>query len=372
MSSTPIKYQKKFILKSKIGEVLACPKCNGQLKEKGDELFCPFCRKKYSMQDGVFRASENKYYWGEIAQEQSQKLLTKAQEIGWFKALESMEKDLGDSLFKSITRANRADWRFNLPLNRKARVLDVGSGWGQIPFLLTETYDEVWSLEYVKERIDWQQIRRDQEGINNLFLVQSNVINMPFLNKTFDVISMNSVLEWVGLAESKKNVGNIQMQVLSKIMRMLKPGGYLYMGVDNRIGYNTFMGNLDHSGMKFTNLMPRWLANFYIRTLKKNSYRTKEGQKSYRTYTYSPSKYRKILLEAGFSKIDIFWVQPSHNNPMSFSPINENRMIDFYFKQIVSPNLLKWFAKQILRIFILCGFMRLFSPHLLIYAQKGK
>ena len=181
---------------------------------------------------------------------------------------------------------------------------------------------------------------------------------------------MNSVLEWVGLVEGKRNVRDIQLGILANIKRLLKPGGYLYVGINNRFGINMFTGELDHSGMRFTSLMPRWLANFYIRKLKKDVYRTEEYQHEYRTYTYSPRGYRKLLTEAGFLKNDLFWVYPNHDNPMSFAPIYEKRMIDFYFKRIVPPNILKWFAKQIFHILIQCGFMGIFSPHLLIYAQK--
>lgn len=367
-----MKQKKRSKLKSKLTEVIACPACKGPLVDKSMKLFCHSCQKNYSLQDGIFRASDNKYYWGEINQEQMQRLLDDARKVGWIKALESSQKYFLSSGFKSITRANRADWRFNLPLDRNIRVLAVGSGWGQIPFLLAESYAEVWSLEYIRERIEWQQIRKEQEGIDNLFLVQSNVTCMPFISETFDLVSMNGVLEWVGLANAEKKVRDIQLEVLSNARQLLKPGGYLYIGIENRIGFSMFLGEIDHSGKWFTSLMPRWLANYFVRNFKKNSYRTDEGQNDYRTFTYSPPGYQKLLKEAGFSNIKFYWVQPSYNNPMSFAPINDSRKIDFYYKQIIPQNLIKWLAKQVFRLLIRCGFMNLFSSHLLIYAQKGK
>jgi len=359
-------------MKSKLLDVIACPKCKDHLEQNSNNLFCPCCNEYYSMQSGVFRAKRNKYYWGEIDQKKMQDLLKNAREVGWFNALQGLSKDIKDSILGYVTRANRADWRFNLPLNRHARVLDLGSGWGQIPFLLTEVYDEVWSLEYIEERIDWQQVRKEQEGIENLYLVQSNVTYLPFLDETFDIISMNGILKRIGLAEMESNARDLQLQVLSDVLRILKPGGYLYVGIENRIGYNMFMGAYDHSGMRFTSIMPRWLADQYVKNFKKNSYRIEGSQHGYRTYTYSPPGYRKLLSKAGYSKIDLYWVTTSYNNPFAFAHIKHNNKIVPYYKQIIPGNIIKKFIKLVWLALIRMGFMRLFSPYLLIYAHKGK
>ncbi|MFX0136876.1 MAG: Trm112 family protein, partial [Candidatus Hodarchaeota archaeon] len=119
----------------KFVEVIACLKCKGPLKKTNNKFLCPSCNKLYSIQNGIFRASENNYYWGDIDQKQAQQLLKNARKIGWIKALTNLQKTVNNSKLKYSIRANGADWRFNLPLNRHARVLDVGSGWGQIPFL---------------------------------------------------------------------------------------------------------------------------------------------------------------------------------------------------------------------------------------------
>lgn len=351
-------------------DVVACPRCKDHLEQNGSQLFCSSCTEYYSLQSGVFRAQKNKYYWGEIDQVRMQDLLKNARAVGWLNALEGLPKEIKNSVFDYITRANRADWRFNLPLNHHARVLDLGSGWGQIPFLLAEAYDEVWSLEYIEERIDWQQIRKEQEKKENLYLVQSDVMYLPFLDETFDIISMNGVLEWIGIAKMDSKVSELQLQVLSDVFRILKPGGYLYIGIENRIGYNMFLGAFDHSGMRFTSLMPRWLANQYVKHFKKNSHPIEGNQHGYRTYTYSPPGYRKLLREAGFSNIVMYWVMPSHNNPIVFAPINQSRKIDYFFRQIKPNNIIKKSAKILICTLVRWGFMQLFSPYILIYAQR--
>lgn len=134
-------------MKSKLTDVIACPKCKSQLSENNKTLYCSICNKYYLIQGGVIRIQENKNYRAHFSQEKMNDLLNESQKIGWRKALDNLPKDVRNSIFEDATRANRADWRFNLPLNRHIRLLDIGSGWGQIPFLLTEAYDEVWSLE---------------------------------------------------------------------------------------------------------------------------------------------------------------------------------------------------------------------------------
>ncbi|MFX0133461.1 MAG: methyltransferase domain-containing protein [Candidatus Hodarchaeota archaeon] len=359
-------------LNQKLIEVIACIKCKGPLKKYNNKFLCPSCNNLYSVQEGVFWASENNYYWGDIDQKQAQQLLKNARKIGWIKALTDLQKKIKNSKFKYYTRANGADWRFNLPLNRHVRVLDVGSGWGQIPFLLAEAYDEIWSLEFIKERIAWQKLRKQQEEVNNLYLVLSNISDMPFLDETFDIISLNGIQQWIGLLKNRVDVHTVQFKILAEAMRLLKPGGYLYIGTKNRIGYDIFMRDIEQSGMSFINLLPRRLSKFYIQHLVKDSYQTKDVQNYYRTYTYTPWGYKKLLTKVGLSNIKFYWVVTSHYNPIAFAPIKEGKKINFYYKQIIPRNLLRKLIKYIYCALIQCGYMRLFSPCLLIYAQKRK
>jgi hypothetical protein len=66
----------------------------------------------------------------------------------------------------------------------------------------------------------------------------------------------------------------------------------------------------------------------------------------------------------------LYWVTTGYNNPMAFAPIDQSRKIDIYHKQLMPNNIFKKSAKILIRALIRVGFMRLFSPYLLIYAQR--
>jgi len=48
------------------------------------------------------------------------------------------------------------------------RVLDIASGWGDLRFLLSQRIAEVYPLEGIVERVDFQQIRHEQERADNI------------------------------------------------------------------------------------------------------------------------------------------------------------------------------------------------------------
>jgi len=96
----------------------------------------------------------------------------------------------------------------------------------------------------------------------------------------------------------------------------LKPAGVLLIGIENRIGLHSFLGRIDHSGLPFTSLMPRWMASVYMKIRQPGFHRTLlNSSAGYRTYTYSPWGYRKLLREAGFHDVDFWWPRDGYNLP---------------------------------------------------------
>ena len=93
--------------------------------------------------------------------------------------------------------------------------------------------------------------------------------------------------------------------MLKDFHRILKPGGHVYVGIENRIGYVYFLGGRDHGGLRFTSLMPRPIADIYSRLIKRQPYRA---------YTYSLLGYKNLLKKAGYSQIDFYATIPSYRN----------------------------------------------------------
>jgi len=349
--------------------VIVCPECEGTLSLCGAGAECQICGKRCAIKNGILCMEESEYYWGEVTQEEMRAATEAAATEGVEKAVDALA-DKYPFIKDYALGLNRADWRVNLPAHNRGRALDIGSGWGTIPFLLCEDYDEVWSCEYVKERIEWQNVRRAEENRHNLRLVQASLCRLPFKDDSFDLISLNGVLEWMGLADMRDSPRNVQLSVLRECHKKLRRGGCLYIGIENRIGWNIFMGHVDHSGLRFTSLMPRWMASAWLKIAKRDVYRTRRAFASYRTYTYSPPGYTKLLRQAGFDNVEIYWVFPGYNEPLTSGRLSDNRSIIEYIRSKPGRRLRRKLVMGVVKALCHVGFQRLCAPYLLIYSSK--
>jgi len=117
---------------------------------------------------------------------------------------------------------------------------------------------------------------------------------------------VNGVLEWVGCAAAGEgDPAAVQAAFLKELFRVLKPSGWLYMGIENRVSlYNISGGSDPHSGVRWTAVLPRRLASLWMRI--------KRGER-YCNYLYSAWGYRRLLREAGFEKIRLLCALPGYN-----------------------------------------------------------
>jgi SAM-dependent methyltransferase len=160
------------------------------------------------------------------------------------------------------------------------------------------------------------QQRFAQEGLSTVTVVRSSVWVLPFEPESFDLVVMNGVLEWV--AEGMEgDPQELQEAALRNALALLKPGGKLYLGIQNRIYPGYFIGYPDpHSGIPFVTVLPRTLAHWYAR---------KKGCKSgYRNYLYSSRGYRTLLRKVGYADSDIYVALPSYNDPRFLIPLDGN------------------------------------------------
>ena len=49
----------------------------------------------------------------------------------------------------------------------------------------------------------------------------------------------------------------LQERFLGQLAACLKPGGALYVGIENRFGRMFWRGTPDHQGLRYTSLMPK-------------------------------------------------------------------------------------------------------------------
>ena len=98
---------------------------------------------------------------------------------------------------------------------------------------------------------------------------------------------------------------------------MLRPGGYLYVGIENRLPISYYLGAPDpHCELPFVTVLPRPMANWYARR--------RGHREGYRNYLYSHRGYRKLLRKAGFARTEFYLAVPSYNVPRYYVPLEEN------------------------------------------------
>jgi len=269
-------------------------------------------------------------YWGEIPREEFA-ALTDAIRAG-----ESFGRAVRDfirehprkDLYPYITDPyGRGAWHHLLEDGPRSVALDLGAGMGGISEFLCPRYERVYAVEGCEERCEFLALRKRRQRLDNLEIVHSNIYELPFADRSLDLVVCNGVLEWVGVGRSGP-VPKVQEDFLREIARTLADDGILYVGIENRFGHQYFRGALDHCGRRYTSLMPRWVANLIENRANSERFSFESRQGGYRTWTWTAKGYRKLLRRAGFADVAIFATEPSYNVPRSTFPLDDPRAAD--------------------------------------------
>ena len=301
---------------------LLCPTCGAALETQDDQLRCATCGAAYPVVDGIPRLLVQEFYWGEIGRSDAQRLVDDAKARGWKEAVANRFSETDDA-WVSILDWQRASWIPLLALPKEAVVLDIGSGYGAITHALAAHFDEVHSIEAIPERVEFTSVRMRQEGFDNVHVVQGSALQLPYPPASFDAIIVNGVLEWIGDWDLEGSPRSAQLRFLRRLHALLKPSGRLLVGIENRIGYVSLGGVIDHSGLPFTNLLPRPLATAAIRLFANRHHRMEASSRSYRTFTYSERGYRRLFRAAQFKRTECYWVEPGYNQPYRLVPLSQ-------------------------------------------------
>lgn len=124
--------------------------------------------------------------------------------------------------------------------------------------------------------------------------------------ESFDVVILNGVLEYLG--EGAGDPQGAQRAALREFRRLLKPGGLLYVGIENRL-YPFYLPRDPHSGLPLTSMAPRWLANVVSYALKR---------KPFTQYIHSAWGLERLHEEAGFSRTDLYVPVCTYQYPVLF------------------------------------------------------
>lgn len=253
-------------------------------------------------------------YWGEIPKDQMDALLAASERDGWRNAVGAVPEAMRDNIMKT----ERAAFQDVIPIPEGSAILDIGAGMGCLSAELAARH-RVVALEGVPERARFIALRKRQDGLENLTVINADLNRIRFGAGQFDAGIVNGVLEWVGLFDLSVPPSAGQIRFLQMLRSALRPSGFLYIGIENRIGMSQIMGARDHSGLRYTSLLPRFVAAWVCR--RGARYRT-ELNAGYRTYTYSYYGYRRLFRRAGLEIVQT-WVAPlGYNLPTWLVPLH--------------------------------------------------
>ena len=309
-------------------DLLRCLKCSQAVDCGPEQGVCRGCGATWPVSNGIPRFFQSPdHYWGEVGRSQAVELLEAARQGSWREAVRARFPEKDNMRF-GLLDPQRASWAPMMGLDEHSRALDIGSGYGAITHSLSRFAGEVYSVEAIAERIDFSRERFRQDGIGNVHLVQASATSLPLAENSFDLVVVNGVLEWVGEWDVTVDPRTVQINFLKKICRLLKQDGRLLVGIENRFGLGFLLGQLDHSGIPYTSLVPRPVATFMLSRSSQTHYRTRlNTRKQYRTYTYSESGYRKLLSDAGFAEMSSYWADPGYNQPYHLIPFAAKRWV---------------------------------------------
>ena len=161
---------------------------------------------------------------------------------------------------------------------------------------------------------------------------------LPFCDGSFDLVILNGVLEWVGAYSDSKSPSQCQKDLLREISRVLRPGGSLYIGIENRFGYKFLLGKPDdHSQVMYTSLLPRFLADRRMIKIK---------GKPYRTYTYSYWGLKRLLGKCGFHNVKIALSLPDYRYFKHIIPLESPEAARFYHNRLDQAEAQQFLTEQ--------------------------
>ncbi len=289
-----------------------CPATGQALTPCGDELVTTDGQRRYPLVDGIPNFCEFPPAESEDAGSRLQRMNAAAADLGWRRALEENWPEVVDY----ATDPGRLKLLDVLPLDSRATVLEIGCGLGQFTAALAARSKQVYALDVVAGQTKFAKTRCAQTGANNVSVAcGGDNLRLPFRTAMFDSVIMNLVIEWCANRQQTLDDFQGQKLLLSEILRVLKPGGFLWMSTKNRFALPYLLGRGDeHTGLRFGNALPRWLMYRQLRRL---------GKTRPAGLLHSYNQWLRTFHEIGFDSINAFWAAPEMRLPHKYIPLDK-------------------------------------------------
>ena len=308
-------------------EGLRCLRCTGPTDPRGDKVACASCGALFRVAPGgiVEASAEN----GAFVHGLDREIDALIRVLDGVEAPACTEELIAEFAKSADADIGNPAWEGRADVARLTEgadgiALDIGAGFGTIATAVARTAAHVYALDKSPGRARVTAARARAEGLANVTAVHADGSTLPLGSGVCDLALLIGVLEWTGLGEDDPVAS--QKAVLAEAHRVLKDGGALLIGIENRFGAHYFLGQREeHTKLRFASLLPRRVANGYSRIL--------QGRRM-TTYTHSRRTLVGLVRGAGL-RPRVGFALPSYSEPrLSFDQDDFDRAWSFYLRHI--------------------------------------
>jgi SAM-dependent methyltransferase len=198
-----------------------------------------------------------------------------------------------------------------------------------------------------------------------VIVAQADACDLPVIPASCDAAVMVGVLEWVAWGRDGPPQA-LQRQALGEVYQALKPGGCLYLALENRFSIKYFLGYKEpHIGLRFISLLPNFIAQIYSRMVL---------GREYRELTYSIGELRKLLETVGFEEIHFSFPVLNYQIFRFIISLRDKKEIRFVLEHGRGfPRFTRWLymAGRIIIAILPLRIIRFFWPSFAVLAVKS-
>lgn len=250
--------------------------------------------------------------YSDIGTDSERELLDALTSTPWREVVEERFAAAHPWLHRIITDRGRSLFLDVVSLPAGGCFLDVGSGWGQVAIPLARL-GRVFCLDLTPTRLDIVRAIARQENAD-LGYVCGNFQTFPFAEQQFDLVLFNGSLEWIAVGNSATSIREAQRAALSKARRLLKPGGLVYIGIENAMGLKYLLGAPDdHTGIAYLSLLDEDRAA--------DRYATLHDGARLPAKTWSLREYTALVDSAGLAVEEIYGCFPDYKLIRAMVPL---------------------------------------------------
>ncbi|HXE43716.1 MAG TPA: class I SAM-dependent methyltransferase [Conexibacter sp.] len=305
-----------------------CPRCVGQLEDAAGGVRCRGCGSAFAAgpYPGTLAFSEVGANFAQALDAEIVPRLIPALDAldppaCSERAIEQTARELGIAIGNPVWEG-RADLARLLLPGPDAVALDIGCGFGTFATAVARSAGHVFATDRSPVRVALTAARARAEGLENLTAFETNGVRLPVGDAVCDLVTIIGVLEWAGVGSGDAPAA--QRAMLAEVERVLKPGGVLLLGIENRYGGHYFLGaREDHTDLRFSSLLPRRLADIQSRRMRGVPFETP---------THSRAALKRLLRDAGLaSRVAV--VLPSYQQArFAFDEVDARAGLRFYVR----------------------------------------